>query len=198
MYTRSGNSLTATFRDVVHGGDPRRLLRGEAYFNIHSSQFTGGEVRGQLIARPVRLYANIDVAQEAAVFPMQNFSALNDMGGAIMLYDPSTHMIRLRLSLFNFHAEIPGRNGPVVVNLGNNPNAGGYTNTNGFISGSFDIPMTGADPIALLQGGLYLNFHSTTFGSGEARGQVWPSEEIPSSRLGNLSVRGFVGPVIRC
>src|SRR5687768_17116128 len=203
VYTRSGGTLRATFRDVPHLGDPRRLLRGEAYYNIHSAQFPGGEVRGQLIPQPKRLYAIIDVPQEQAAFPAVNLAGLNDTGGAVMIYDPMTNMMRLRLSLFNFnntlnnshfHAQIPGVSGPVVVNLGNNANAGGYNNTNGFISGTFDIPMTGADPIGLLLGGLYLNFHSTTFTGGEARGQVWPSEEVPGgTRFSNLSVRGFVG-----
>ena len=201
-YTRNGSTLTATFRGITHGGDKLRLIQGGAYFNIHSAQFPGGEVRGQLIPRPKRFYANIDVAQEQAAFPTSNFAGLNDIGGAVMLYDPATNMMRLRLSLFNFnntfsnshfHAEIPGRSGGVVVPLGTNANAGGYTNTNGFISGTFDIPMTGADPIALLMGGLYLNFHSTAFAGGEARGQVWPSEEVPGTRFANLAVRGFVG-----
>jgi hypothetical protein len=83
--------------------------------------------------------------------------------------------------------------GPVVVPLGNNANAGGYNTTNGFISGTFDIPMTGADMISILSGGTYLNFHSTTFPNGEIRGQVWPSDEIAGTRFSNLSVRGFVG-----
>ena len=117
-YTRSGNTLTATFQGVTHGGDRLKLLRGGAYYNIHSAQFPGGEVRGQLIARPVRMYAVMDVPQEQAAFPTTNLSGLNDMGGAIMLYDPTTNMMRLRLSLFNFtnvlnnshyHAEIPGK-----------------------------------------------------------------------------------------
>ena len=139
--------------------------------------------------------------------PTLNLVGLNDIGGAVMIYDPMTNMMRLRLSVFNFnntlnnshyHAEIPGRSGPVVVNLGANANAGGYTNTNGFISGSFDIPMTmpngtPIDPIGLMLGGLYLNFHSTTFTGGETRGQVWPSEETPGTRIANTSVRGSVG-----
>lgn len=196
-----------TFRGITHGGDPLRLLRGETYFNIHSQQFPGGEIRGQLMARPKRLYATMDVAQEQAAFPTANLAGLNDSGGAVMFYDPSTNMVRLRLSLFNFnnpfsnshfHAGVPGQSGPVVVNLGNNANTGGYSNTNGFISGTFDVPMvsgSGAaiDPIALLKGDLYLNFHSTAFPGGELRGQVLPSEEVPGSRIANLSVRGFVG-----
>ena len=202
VYTRTGNTLTATFRGITHAGDARKLLQGGAYFNIHTAQFPGGEVRGQLIARPKRFYANLDVAQEQAAFPTTNLSGLNDLGGAVMFYDPTTNMMRLRLSLFNFtntftnshfHTEIPGRSGPVTVALGNNPNAGGYSNANGFISGTFDIPMTGADPIALLLGGLYLNFHSNAFTGGEVRGQVWPSEEVSGTRFANLSVRGFVG-----
>jgi hypothetical protein len=201
-YTRTGNNLTATFRGIRHGGDPLKLLQGGAYFNIHSAQFPGGEVRGQLIAQPTRMYAVIDVPQEQAAFPNVNLSGLNDIGGAIMYYDPAAHTIRLRLSLFNFnntfnnshfHAEIPGRSGGVVLNLGNNANAGGYTNANGFISGSFDIPAGNINPIALLTGTTYLNFHSTAFSGGEARGQVYVSDEVPGTRLGNTSVRGFVG-----
>jgi hypothetical protein len=201
-YTRTGNALRATFRGLTYGGDRRRLIRGDAYFNLHSAQFPGGEIRGQLVPRPKRLYANMDVAQEQAAFPNVNLSGLNDSGAAIMFYDPAAHTIRLRLSLYNFnntftnshfHAEIPGRSGGVVLNLGNNANAGGYSNANGHITGSFDIPAGNIDPYALLMGGLYLNFHSTAFGGGELRGQVWASEEVPGTRLSDLSVRGFVG-----
>lgn len=201
-YTRSGNTLTATFRDVTYGGDRLKLVQGGAYYNIHSAQFPGGEIRGQLVPQPVRLVANMDVAQEQAAFPNVNLSGLNDFGGAIMLYDPATHTMRLRMSLFNFnntfsnshfHTGAPGVSGGVAVALGNNPNAGGYTNTNGHISGTFDIPMGTADPLALLGGNLYLNFHSTQFSGGEVRGQVRVSEEMPGTRLANMSVRGFVG-----
>ena len=45
----------------------------------------------------------------------------------------------------------------------------------------------------LLTGGAYLNYHSTTFAGGELRGQVRATEEIPSSRMINVSTRGFVG-----
>ncbi len=45
----------------------------------------------------------------------------------------------------------------------------------------------------LLNGGAYLNYHSTTFGGGELRGQVYASQESISSRLVNMALRGFVG-----
>lgn len=202
VYRRTGNELRATFRGLTYGGDRRRLIRGEAYFNLHSAQFPGGEIRGQLVPRPKRLYSTMDVAQEQAAFPNVNLSGLNDFGGAIMFYDPASHTLRLRMSLYNFnntfsnshfHAEIPGRSGPVALNLGNNANAGGYSSANGHISGSFDIPAGNIDPYALLVGGLYLNFHSTAFTGGELRGQVWASDEVAGSRFSDMSVRGFVG-----
>jgi hypothetical protein len=203
VYTRSGNTLTATFHDVKHLGTPLTLLQGGAYYNIHSAQFPGGEVRGQLIARPVRLVANMTVAQEQAAMPAQAaaLAPLTDFGGAVMVYDPTTNRISLRSSVYNFtntmnnshfHEGAPGISGGVVHGLGTNPNAGIYTNTSGAIQGTFDGPYLG-DVIKLLTGGAYLNYHSTTFGGGELRGQVTLAEEIPSTRFINLSVRGFVG-----
>ena len=203
VYTRSGSNLTATFRDVRHLGSPLTLLQGGAYYNIHSAQFPGGEVRGQLMARPVRLVARLDVAQEAAAMPNLNFAGLNDFGGAVMLYNPTTNQISLRSSVYNFnntfnnshfHTGAPGVSGPVVHNLGNNPNAGIYSNTSGAIQGSFDGAYLG-DPLVLLSGGAYLNYHSAgMFSGGELRGQVTVANEVPSTRFINLAARGFVGP----
>lgn len=201
-YVRSGSTLRATFRSLTHGGDRLKLLQGGAYYNIHSAQFPGGEIRGQLLPRPVRLYANLDVAQEQAAFPAVNLSGLNDFGGAILIYDPAANTISLRASLFNFrnpftnshiHEGAPGVSGPVRTQLGTNANAGAYNSANGYISGAHDtIPFVG-DPLVLLTGGMYVNYHSATFTGGELRGQVRVSSELPSTRFANLSVRGFVG-----
>jgi hypothetical protein len=204
VYVREGNTVRQSFRDVPYGGNKLTLIQGGAYYNIHSAAFPGGEVRGQLIPQPIRLVANITVAQEQAAFPAVNLAGanLNDFGAAVMMYDPVANRVNLRLSVYNFnnvfnnshfHEGGPGVSGPVRVNLGNNANAGGYTTANGHIAGTFDISYAPGDPLLLLTGGAYLNFHSTTFTGGEVRGQVRVSNEIPSTRLSNLSVRGFVG-----
>lgn len=207
VYSRNGNTVTAVFHDVPHQGTKLTLLQNGAYYNVHSAAFPGGEIRGQLIAQPKRLVANLTVAQEQAAFPNVNLAGANlaDFGAAVMYYNPGTNRISLRISVFNFrntmnnshfHEGAVGVSGGVVQNLGNNANAGGYTNVNGFIDGSFDIPYgtgTVGDPIKLLTGGAYINLHSTTFTSGELRGQVVASDELPSSRVINLSTRGNVG-----
>ncbi len=202
-YTRSGSSLRATFRNLTHGGDQLRLIQGGAYFNIHSAQFPGGEIRGQLMPQPVRLYANLDVAQEQAAFPAVNLSGLQNFGGVLLVYEPADNRISLRASLFNFrntftnshiHEGAPGVSGPVRTSLGNNANAGGYSSANGLISGRHEHLAFVGDPLVLLAGRMYLNYHSATFTGGELRGQIRVSSESPGTRLVNLAVRGFVGP----
>jgi len=51
----------------------------------------------------------------------------------------------------------------------------------------------GGDPVALLSGGAYLNFHSNVYGPGEIRGQLYVSEGPSAARLINVSARGRVG-----
>ena len=212
-YTRSGTSLTGTFLSQRYTGNPGELLKGNAYYNLHTAAFPGGELRGQLAVRAgqsIRLYSNMTVAQEQAAFPNVNLSGLNDFGAALMTYDPATNRISLRSSVYNFnnamsnshfHEAAPGVSGGVSQNLGPNPNAAAgsaanqlatYSNASGSIQGSYEGTY-GGDPIKLLTGGAYLNYHSTAFTGGELRGQVFASSETPSSRLLNMALRGFVG-----
>lgn len=202
VYTRtSPSSITVSFLNRTYPGDKLTLLHNGAYLNFHSLQFPNGEVRGQLIAQPKRLTANFTVAQEQAAFPA---TAINSSayGAAVMLYDPAANNVSLRISLFNFnntftnshYHEAPiGASGSVVVGLGAGTVAGYTNNGNGNWSGSFDIPYAGGDPLKLLTGGAYLNFHSNVYPNGETRGQVIPSEETSMSRVINVSTRGVVG-----
>lgn len=200
-YVRVGNSLTATFRGIKYTGDRAQILRSGAYYNVHTQAFPAGEIRGQLIPQPVRLVANLDVAQEQAAIPTPVLTGVNNFGGAVLFYDPVTNRISVRHSLFNFtntfsnshiHEGAPGVSGPVRTNLGTNANAGAYSSANGHISGAHDAIEFVGDPMVLLTGGMYLNYHSTTFAAGQLRGQITVSNETASTRFANLSARGFV------
>lgn len=200
VYSRSGTTLTATFRGLVYGGTRLTLLQNGAYLNFHTTAFPGGEVRGQLIAQPKRLVATINLAQEQAAFPAATINS-DAFGAAVMTYDPGTNRMNLRVSLLNFsntlsashfHEGAPGVSGPVATNLGAQTVAS-YQRDGNWITGTFlNIAYTG-DSVRLLTGGAYLNFHSNVYGSGEIRGQVLASEEFPSTRVANVSTRGFVG-----
>jgi len=202
VYARSGSTLTATFRGVTYGGAKLTLLKNGAYVNFHSPASPGGEVRGQLIAQPKRLVAAITVAQEQAAFPAVALTGnTNAFGSAVMTYDPGTNVLNLRISLYNFpntltnshyHEGAPGVSGAAVQALGAGTLAN-YVRDGNMITGTFLNLTYGGDPVKLLTGGAYLNFHSNVFGSGECRGQVLASEESLATRVANVSTRGFVG-----
>ena len=193
VYSRDGTTLTATFRGKTHGGTPLTLLQNGAYLNFHSAAYPSGEVRGQLIAQPKRLYAVLNNAQEV---PATSSTAY---GAAYITYDPGTNKITTRVNLYNFvntltnshyHEALPGVPGPVAHGLGG---ANVYTQTDTSYGAVFANQTYGGDPIKLLTGGTYLNVHSNVNAPGEIRGQVWASDDLEVSRLVGLSARGHVG-----
>jgi hypothetical protein len=193
VYTRDGSTVTATFRDVTHGGSPATLLRNGVYFNLHTASYPGGEVRGQLLAQPVRLTAILDGKQEGAANTSEAY------GAALITYNPGTNMIVTRLNVFNFtntltnshyHAAAPGASGPVVHGLGG---AAAYWQSGSFSGAIFPEDEYEGDPVVLLSGGAYLNVHSNIYPAGEIRGQVRVAEGSMAGRLINISARGWVG-----
>lgn len=193
VYTRSGNTVTATFMGITHGGTPLNLLQNGDYVNLHSAAFPGGEVRGQLIAQPKRLVAVLNGAQEGST------NTSTAYGAAMITYDPGTNKISTRINVYNFtntfsnshyHEGAVGVSGPVVHGLGG---ASVYTKTGTSYAASFNSQTYLGDPIKLLTGGAYLNAHSNVYPGGEIRGQVLTSDELNVSRVVNVSARGWVG-----
>lgn len=194
VYTRNGTTVTATFTNVTHGGTPLTLLRNGAYFNVHSAQFPGGEVRGQLIAQPKHLVANLTPQQASAA------STATSYGAAMITYDPGTNKIWTRIDIYNFtntlsnshyHEAAPGVAGPVVHGLGG---ASVYTKVGASSYHAVFANQTYlGDTFKLLKGGAYLNVHSNVAPGGEIRGQVMVSDDLSVGRLANVAARGFVG-----
>jgi CHRD domain len=201
-YTRSGNTLTASIATPqTYLGTPLTLLQRGAYLNFVTASFPAGEVRGQLIAQPLKLYANVTSAQEIPATRQSGVSLAS--GAAYILYDPGLNTLNTRVSLYNFtntltvshyHEDPPNISGPVVDSFGG---AAVYVINGGNVNQVFNQTYTGGantgNPITLLTGGSYVNFHSNIYPSGEIRGQVFASVETPSTRFVNLSTRGVVG-----
>lgn len=199
LYARNGNTVTAEFKGT-YSGNVKTLLSGGSYYNLHTSQFPGGEVRGQLIPQKKRLTAIITpAAEQAAQAPGTTINS-NAWGAAIVWYDPVTNTVSARINLFNFtntfanshfHEAAAGVSGGVVAPLGG---ASVYTNNgNGSYTGAFDnVSYANGDPVKLLSGGSYLNFHSNVYPGGEIRGQVIPDDEVFGSGLVNVSTLATV------
>jgi hypothetical protein len=136
------------------------LLNGGMYVNVHSANFPGGEIRGQIVG----LVCDLDGLQEVPPTPS------NGQGVGLFNLDPGTgqlsyYIIYGGLSSAEIGAHIHGTgrhgvNAGVVHNLpAGSPKAGAWN----YPSGSEK---------EIVDGLYYVNIHSVNFPGGEIRGQI--------------------------
>lgn len=138
---------------------------GGLYFNAHSAENPGGEVRGQ-IGRQV-FAAQVSARQEV---PTNGSAAL---GNGVLSFDPVTKAFAGRLTLTgitavaaHIHSGALGANGPVLFELTQTTAGSGV-----WVSAT-GATLSDAQITALNAGALYFNAHSTAFPAGEIRGQI--------------------------
>lgn len=138
---------------------------GGLYFNAHSTENAGGEIRGQ-IGREVYA-AQMNASQEV---PSNNSAAT---GVGFISLDPVSKRFTARMTLTgvtataaHIHTGNLGANGGVIF-----PLAETASGSNIWVAAA-DATMTDAQITAMKAGGLYFNAHSAAFGGGEIRGQI--------------------------
>lgn len=169
--TSGGLSGTATLTDAQEAD----LIAGLMYVNVHSQPpYAGGEIRAQVTRviqdKAVFLNARMQGAQES----IPNNSPASGMGNVLL--DTSTHTVWVSGTYANLvatatdahiHVGPPTVSGPVRVFVK-------FTAAN---SGSLDTSriISVQDETDILAGNSYLNVHSSTYPSGEIRGQLLQS-----------------------
>jgi len=160
-YSSTGYAETQEIGVSVVDSSLRRLCKMEAYVNVHTSAFAGGEIRGQLMpAYEPTTIAFLDSVTGthsngtgAAYFA---FSGEHDIDYSLLvngMTGPATNA--------HIHAGVPGQTGGVVVPLTANT-------VGGTVSDVADTLM-----IQLLRGGNhYVNVHTSAFPGGEIRGDI--------------------------
>jgi hypothetical protein len=146
------------------------LFAGRLYVNVHTSENPGGEIRGQvLLASGTGLIASIDGGQETD--EVQTDAAgtgsftLTDAG---LVFTMTVEGVDFTAA--HFHNASAGVNGPVVRTL-----TGDFDENNsatGIWRSTDDEPLTEELIAELLDGNIYVNFHSPTYPAGEIRGQL--------------------------
>lgn len=138
---------------------------GGLYFNAHSTDNPGGEIRGQ-IGRQVSA-AQMSAAQEVPI------NASTATGNGLLSFDTVTKKFTARLSLTgvpataaHIHSGVLGVNGPVIFPLSET------LASSGVWVAAADATLSDAQITALNAGGLYFNAHSAAFPGGEIRGQL--------------------------
>lgn len=181
VFTLEDNTLS------VSAAFPDTIASRMVYVNIHSTDIPSGELRGQVL-HYANAYFTATLSGDNEVQPVSsggqgafkfelNGNTLTASGSFSDLdgeFDPSigggSHL----------HAAFTGQNGDVElglnVTLASDNKSGAYL----AVDNTFELTETQKD--VLLEGGLYVNIHTTEVSSGELRGQVlYETNQYPDS-----------------
>lgn len=163
------------------------ILNGRTYVNVHTSNFPGGEIRGQIVT----MVADLDGNQEVPPVPTAG------RGFGLFTVNTDTNTIRYYIAFgglgaaetaAHIHGLAPhGVNAGVMIGLPLGSPKVGVANYNE------------ADEKAILRGMTYVNVHSANFPGGEIRGQITPNlipmdgtQEVPPVPSGAAGVQLLV------
>lgn len=149
--------------------DYAELVAGTLYFNVHSTAFPGGEIRGQINTRTgiTAGLASLSGAQEVPA------NASVATGRGTIVFDSTTRDILIAYVTHNvvgannahIHTGVPGLSGPPNVVNPMTPGTNVYTAPN-------PATLTAQNVTDLTAGNTYFNVHSATYPGGEIRGQI--------------------------
>ena len=156
--------MTSTF--AVTKEDVAAFIDGDFYLNVHTTNFPGGELRGQLSLEAAESFgAELNGTNEV---PAVNTTG---KGLASVIYTANTNILEINLLAtkltgpitgIHFHKGAPGVSGAVIEDL------------KPFLIGN--TIMVKFNPGAYIQdlraGNIYINIHTDAFPGGEIRGQV--------------------------
>jgi len=164
----SGNSASGTWTSLPDSV-VADLLNGQIYINIHSSNYPGGEIRGQVMpAKGIPLTITLDANQVATSVDTSKatgtgWAVLNTVGAASTLtYGITIAGLTTKLSASHFHIGVAKQNGSVIDPISFNDSSSYGTWTN----------ISDANLLALIKNGVYVNVHTPNYPSGEIRGQL--------------------------
>lgn len=143
-----------------------QLLAGGHYVNVHTAANTGGEIRGQITPDNIEVYGIIaNGLQEVPAVTTTASGAgaftLNTSTGAL---SGSVTITGMTANMAHIHEGEMGVNGGVLLGL--------TAGADGMWSVPANTMLTAEQMGVMADGGLYTNFHSDAFPSGEIRGQI--------------------------
>lgn len=156
-----------TGSETLTSGQISDLTAGDWYLNLHTSESSGGELRGQTVQQlsftPNLLISGAQAGTNSVGAGAARISY--DIDSNLLSWDIAWEGLDSGVTMMHFHGPAgPGSNAGVEVDIG------GISGLASESSGSTTI----SDPQEedLLDGLWYINIHTNDVGSGEIRGQV--------------------------
>lgn len=192
--TFTNGTMTGTF--PVSGNVAQRMLQNPSnfYVNVHTQQFPGGAVRGQLAfvtGGPVTYAAELRGSNENPPVTTGAF------GSAFVTFDPINNTVTWEVnttgianpSLAHIHRGAAGVNGPIVVDFATSAAQipGGRTSGTRSVA---NLSQTDRENLLNAPGGFYVNVHSSAHPTGELRGQLVPANEYDIPIAGRITSFG--------
>lgn len=164
----SGGPLNFVGSATLTAGQVTTLKASGLYVNIHSATFPGGEVRGQITPGRDQFIVVTTGAKEVPPTPSAGTGdgTITLNGANQAAYNIAFSGMTGAFTASHIHDGFAGANGGVLFTL-NQTSPGVLSGTTAALSAAQRAKMRGT--------GHYVNIHSTTFGSGELRGQVTAS-----------------------
>jgi hypothetical protein len=158
----AGNTVSGTWSSLPDS-IVRHFLKGDMYVNVHSSNFSGGEIRGYFqVARGVGYTIGLDGSQASP--PTSSTAtgtgwAVLDSAGARLTYNATIAGLSAALTGAHFHVA-PSGSVADPISFVDSTTQGAW------------LGVPDADLTALTSGNIYMNVHSSNFPGGEISGFV--------------------------
>ncbi len=190
---------TMTVTTPIDSATAQEMLQNPAnfYVNVHTTQFGGGAVRGQLAftsGGPVTYAAELRGTNEVPS------NASTAFGSAYLTIDPNAQTISWEVntngiaaaSASHIHRGAAGVSGPVVLNFATSPAdlPNGRTKGSSTIAAQQSSSYLASDLTALASGngsGYYVNVHSSAFPGGELRGALVQTSDFDVAVAGHVT-----------
>ncbi|MCB9080170.1 MAG: CHRD domain-containing protein [Lewinellaceae bacterium] len=157
------------------------LKNRQWYVNVHTSAYGGGEIRGQLLRKSSKYY-------QAGLFGSQEVPAVMSNGSGMLMLEVEGDTLTVTgafqglSSDFNpavaggshLHNGLAGSNGGIAIRLNATVNPDNRSGT--YLAANNKFALTSEQKDLLEQRRIYANIHTTGFGGGELRGQVYSGE----------------------
>jgi hypothetical protein len=196
--TFTNGTMTGTF--PVDTTTAQEMVQNPAnfYVNVHTVQFPGGAIRGQLAFNtggPITYAAELRGANEvppAGTLSYGSSFVSLDLINNNIAWEVNTSGI-VSATVSHIHRGAAGVAGPVIINFATDASQipGGRTKGSATIAAQQTSSLQASDLTALASAstaiGYYVNVHSVNFPAGEVRGQLVPANEYDVPVAGRVT-----------